>query len=259
MNLDDILKEGLEGIEEQQALEELKEEERQEYYRLKAIRKAEDELSNRLTVDNLKDEVETIEIMLDTIKKEYDEKKESIVNDIDLTDEAKGKKLDTLYEKYRAEAQAKINKRDKIRFELFQQRKEKATELLGLRQKKESIGDISPGEIMYLQYMIDKADDTSLLALADEYNHHKAVLSMINARDMKIPRFNKEGQVNKKLVIKHPLESIIEERQNDPKFTSIKSAWKDYRDIENIVSSSGVPSRDPWSNYKYKDEKTIWD
>lgn len=189
-----------------------------------------------------------------TLSKEYNDKKESILNNGDLTVEGKTKQLKELYNTYNQQTKETIQQQIKLRAEHNKNRGKVASETLELIENKASINDFSEKDLNYILYMVNSADNTMLLGLLEQYNYNPFLINIINARDSKVSN-HKDGKLNSdKLQVVHPLEYIRINKgmiNNNELYTDLGT-----RTVQDLIPSDGIPGIDPWANIS--DNKTDW-
>lgn len=194
--------------------------------------------------ERIKEVINNYDNKLIELQEKYNKEISNIENDTRFTDEARRSEIQKTWEAYRKVEDKILDKQNNEAMELLQERREKAkTEFEKLKNKSINESSLTEKDIAYVSGMLLNADDETLIGIAEQYNHDIFILNLINSRDAKKPDFvNRENQsnqssrgiANNKLVVKHPLELIENERVQE-----------DYPSQFNITNA--IPSTKPFS------------
>lgn len=150
---------------------------------------------------------------LEELQEKYNKEVLDIENDTRFKEEAKKEEIHQTWKIYkRVENKVKSEQIDKA-IDLLTQRREKAVEEFEkLKNKSINDSDLTEKDIAYVSGMLLNADDETLKNIAKQYDYDIHILNLINSRDSNKSDYTKDGKLLDKLVIKHPLELIKDER-----------------------------------------------
>jgi hypothetical protein len=199
-----------------------------------------------------------------TLSKEYEDKKEAISNNENLTNKGKANEIEALYKDYNARAKAIIKKQQKLIADHEKEYSRIAEVTLKEIEKNASIRDFSETDMQYILYMLEHANNDFLLGMLEEYDFNPFLIKMVNARDSKLPhRINRPGtdplspnggmKNPDKLEIEHPLKQLIERSEYSLNGLHTKVGS---RTLSDLIPVWGVPSVDPWA--QTEDVNPLW-
>ena len=176
-----------------------------------------------ITKEQIQEVINKYDGELKEIKQGYEKDVSLIENDTRFTDEAKKSEIQKVWDHYKSvETKTKIKQNDEA-IDLLTERREKAVEEFEkLEGKSINESKLTEKDVAYVSGMLLNADDETLKGIAEQYDYDIHILNLINSRDSnKSDYINRENQSSQssvgvqnreKLVIKHPLELVKDER-----------------------------------------------